>query len=367
VIAVRIVVDINHPGQVHYFKNFIRDVRAHGHEVLVTASEKEITFRLLRDYGLDFVPLGSYGNTMAKKALSIPRLDLKMYAAVRKFRPDVFLGFGSIKNAHVSHLLRKPAIAFDDTEPSPVEHMLYVPFTDAILTPSCFRKDFGRKHIRYDGFIEMAYLHPNYFKPDPAVLDLAGVGKDDTYTVLRFVGWNAANDIGHTGFDLATKRRTVHELEKYGRVFISSELPLPADLEPYRLRTPPGLIHHLLHYAQLLVCDSGTMTTEAALLGTPVVRCDSIVTGQDYGNFAELEHRYELIANYASPQEALDLALTLISRPGIKREWRAKRDALLKEKIDVNAFMVRFVEQYPESFASCREQGTARCWTGSSS
>ena len=161
----RIVVDINHPGQVHYFKNFIRDVRAHGHEVLVTASEKEITFRLLRDYGLDFVPLGSYGNTLAKKALNIPRLDLKMYAAVRKFRPDVFLGFGSIKNAHVSRLMRKPAIAFDDTEPSPVEHMLYVPFTDAILTPSCFRKDFGRKHIRYDGYIELAYLHPDYFRP----------------------------------------------------------------------------------------------------------------------------------------------------------------------------------------------------------
>jgi hypothetical protein len=40
---------------------------------------------------------------------------------------------------------------------------------------------------------------------------------------------------------------------------------------------------------------------------------------------------------------------------------------MLKEKIDVNAFMVKFVEEYPASFASCREQGTARCWTASSS
>jgi hypothetical protein len=365
VIAVRIVVDINHPGQVHYFKNFIRDVRQHGHEVLVTASEKEITFRLLREYGLDFVPLGSYGGTLASKALNIPRLDLKMYAAVRKFRPDVFLGFGSIKNAHVSRLMRKPAIAFDDTEPSPVEHALYVPFTDTILTPACFRKDFGPKHIRYDGYIELAYLHPNYFRPDPAVLDLAGLGKDEPYSVLRFVGWNAANDIGRTGFDLATKRRAVRELEKHGRVFISSELPLPTDLEPYRLRTPPGLIHHLLAFARLLVCDSGTMTTEAALLGTPVVHFDTI--GQSFGNFAELEQRYGLVCNIASPEQALDRALTLVARPGLKDEWRAKREAMLKEKIDVNAFMVRFVEQYPASFAACREQGDTRCWTGSSS
>jgi hypothetical protein len=40
---------------------------------------------------------------------------------------------------------------------------------------------------------------------------------------------------------------------------------------------------------------------------------------------------------------------------------------MLKEKIDVNAFMVRFVEEYPASFASCREKGMVRCWTGSGS
>jgi Uncharacterized protein conserved in archaea len=367
VIVVRIVVDINHPGQVHYFKNFVRDVRKHGHEVLITASEKEITFQLLREYGLDFVPLGSYGNTMAKKALNIPRLDLKMYEAVRKFRPDLFLGFGSIRNAHVSRLMRKPAIAFDDTEPSPIEHMLYVPFTDAILTPACFRKDFGRKHIRYDGYVELAYLHPDCFRPDPSVLDLAGIGRDEPYTILRFVGWNAANDIGHSGFDLETKRRAVQELEKHGRVFISSELPMPADLEPYRLATPPGVIHSLLHYARLLVCDSGTMTTEAALLGTPVVRCDSIAARNDFGNFAELERRYGLIYNFASPQEALDRALALVARPGLKDEWQAKRDVMLKEKIDVNAFMVKFVEEYPASFASCRDHGASLCRSGSGS
>lgn len=363
----RIVVDINHPGHVHYFKHFIRDVRRHGHEVLVTASEKEITYQLLDDYGIDFVALGRYGSSLAKKAVNIPVLDAKMLAAVRKFRPDAFLGFGSVRNAHVSRLLRRPAIAFDDTEPSPIEHMLYVPFTDAILTPACFRKDFGRKHVRFNGYVELAYLHPSLFEPDPAALDTIGVGKGDPYTILRFVGWDAANDIGHGGFDRATKIRAVRKLEKYGKVFVSSEGPLPPELEPYRLRAPPGQIHHLLAFAQLLLCDSGTMTTEAALLGTPAVRCDSLAAGRDFGNFAELEQRYGLVFNHATPQAALDRALALMARPGLKAEWRAKRDVLLKEKIDVNAFMVRFVEEYPASLAACRDRETARCWTGSSS
>lgn len=363
----RIVVDINHPGQVHYFKNFIRDMRKHGHEVLITASEKEITYRLLNDYGLDFVRLGSYGSSLIEKAANIPVHDVRMFNAVRKFRPDVFLGFGSIANGHVSKMMGKPAIAFDDTEPSPVEHMLYVPFTDAILTPSSFRKDFGRKHIRYDGYIELAYLHPDCFRPDPAVLDSIGVGKNDPYVIMRFVGWKAGHDVGRSGFDLETKLRAVKEMEKHGRVFISSELPLPPALEPYRLTAPPGQIHHLLHYAQMLVGDSGTMTTEAALLGTPAVRCDSIVASGDLGNFAELEKKYDLVYNFADPQQALDRAIGLITRPGLKDEWRAKRDAMLKDKIDVNAFMVRFVEEYPASFAACRTEGTARCSKGSSS
>ncbi|HUL62029.1 MAG TPA: DUF354 domain-containing protein, partial [Methanocella sp.] len=250
---------------------------------------------------------------------------------------------------------------------SPVEHMLYVPFTDAILTPTAFRKDFGRKHIRYDGYIELAYLHPNEFRPDPAALEAIGLGVDDPYVIMRFVGNGAGHDIGKSGFDLATKVRAVRELGQYGRVFVSSEVPLPPELEPYRLTAPPGQVHHLLYYARLLVGDSGTMSTEAALLGTPAVRCNSVVAAGDLGNFAELERRYGLMCNFASPGEALDRALTLVARPRLKEEWRARRDAMLKEKIDVNAFMVKFVEEYPASLTACRERSAAACSTGSGS
>jgi len=304
---------------------------------------------------------------MAAKAINIPVLDIKMLGAIRKFRPDVLVGFASVRNAHVSRLIGKPAIAFEDSEPARLGQMLYVPFTDAVLTPSCFRKDFGRKHIRYDGYVELAYLHPNVFRPDPSVLDTIGVGRDEPYTIMRFVGWKAGHDIGRGGFDLDTKVRAVKELEKYGRVFLSSELPLPPELEPYRLTAPPGQIHHLLNYAQMLVCDSGTMTTEAALLGTPVVRCDSIVAAQDYGNFAELENRYRLICNVATPRKALAKAIELVARPRLKDEWRARRETMLRDKIDVNAFMVRFVEQYPESLEACRGLEVPECLTGSSS
>jgi hypothetical protein len=179
-----------------------------GHEVLVTASNKEISYRLLDGYGIDYKRLGSYGTTLGQKLANIPLLDIKMYDAVKSFKPDIFLGFGSQRNAHVSRLLRKRCIAFEDSEPS-VDFILYVPFTDAVLTPTCFKKDLGKRQIRYNGYTELAYLHPKYFTPDPSVLGEIGVDKNEEYVLMRYVGWKAGHDVGHGGFDFKSKLAAV--------------------------------------------------------------------------------------------------------------------------------------------------------------
>ena len=195
----RIVVDINHPAHVHYFKNFIWEMEKRGHEILVTASEKDISYLLLEKYGLPYVKIGNYGGSMIRKMINMPLLDMKMYRAVKDFQPDLFLGFGSIRGAHASKMLGKTCIALDDTEHAKWEHRLYVPFTDVILTPTCFRKEFGDKHIRYNGYTELQYLHPTRFTPNPAVLDELGLTPDDRYTVIRFVSWQASHDMRQHG------------------------------------------------------------------------------------------------------------------------------------------------------------------------
>ena len=81
----RIVVDINHPADVHFFKNFIWEMEKRGHVILITASRKEVSYRLLDNYGFHYEKLGSYGISLAEKMINIPLLDLKMYQAVKKF------------------------------------------------------------------------------------------------------------------------------------------------------------------------------------------------------------------------------------------------------------------------------------------
>ena len=55
-----IVVDINHPGHVHFFKNFIWEMEKKGHEILITAVDKDQTFSLLNKYGFNYKGMGKH-------------------------------------------------------------------------------------------------------------------------------------------------------------------------------------------------------------------------------------------------------------------------------------------------------------------
>lgn len=351
----RIVVDVNHPAHVHYFKNFIWEMKKKGYDILVTASEKDISYRLLDCYNIPYVKLGCYGTQISSKAFNIPLLDYRMYNAVKNFKPDIFLGFGSIRASHVSKLLHKPCIVFDDSEPSPLEHLLYVPFTDVILTPPCFKKDFGDKHLRFNGYIELSYLHKNRFIPNPDVLKEIGEKPGSKFALMRFVSWNAMHDVGKRGLDNTAKIEAVRRLEEIMPVYISSEGKFPTELESNRIEISPEKIHDILFYAHLFMGDSQTMTTEAALLGTPAVRCNTFVGKNDMGNFKELESEYGLIFNYTDSNIAIRKTVELCNTSDLKQEWGKKKEKILEDKIDVTAFMVWFIENYPRSFTEMRE------------
>ena len=143
----RVVVDINHPAHVHFFKNFIWEMRRKGHDLHIVASEKDVALQLLKHYSFKYNNIGSYGNTNLKKLLNIPVLDYRMYKSVKGFNPDIFVGLGSVRASHISKLMGKPCIIFEDTEHSTEQYVLYAPFTDVILTPSSFKKNLGKKHF----------------------------------------------------------------------------------------------------------------------------------------------------------------------------------------------------------------------------
>lgn len=350
----RILFNIAHPAQVHLFKNVIWNLEKEGHECKITVINKDVSLRLLDAYGFNYKVIGNSRYGLFSKALELIAIESRLYKISKVFKPDILVGgSGNAYSAHVGKIIRRPSIIIEDSERGGIEHFLTDAFATVICTTSSFKKKLGTKQIIFNGYKELAYLHPNYFHPTEVVLNELGLTKGDNFVVLRFVEWNADHDIGHHG--IQNKIEFVEELGKYGRVLITSEGKLDPALEKYKVTISPEKLHDLLYYAQMLVGDSQTMTTEAAILGVPAIRCNSFVGNNDMSNFLELEQKYNLIFNYSDSEEALKKAIEIIKKPKFKEEWKKKRGRLLNEKIDVTTFITWFITNYPKSFKIMKE------------
>jgi len=354
----KITVDIGHPAHVHYFKNLVWKMRERGHEFLIIARDRDPIFSLLNVYNLEYTNRGTGHSSLLGKILYLPKAEHLIYKMAKEFKSDIFISFGSIYAAHISRLLRKPHISFYDAELSKTFWLSYLPFTNIICTPTQFKKELGKKHLRFKGFMELSYLHPNHFNPDISVLNELGIRKEEKYVIVRFVAFRAFHDIGIHGFTMENKIATAERLSKHAKVFVSSEKELPHPLEKFKFPLAPARLHDALYYASLYFGDSGTTTTEAACLGTPAIRCDAFANSpQERANFIELEKKYRLLFNFhvKNQEKAIDKAIELIQCEGLKEEWMKRRENLLKDKIDVTAFMIWLIENYPKSFSLIKE------------
>ncbi|HRY31351.1 MAG TPA: DUF354 domain-containing protein [Bacteroidales bacterium] len=341
----KILIDLGHPAHVHYFRNFVRIMQEKGHHFLFTARDKEVLHQLLERYGIPYVNRGKGRSSMSGKAAYILYADAILLREALRFKPDLFLSFASPYAAHVSRLVRKPHITFDDTEHARLAHRLYEPFTDVILSPDCFLHPFSRKQLFFRSYMEMCHLHPSYFRPDASVPEQLSLKAGDPYVILRFVSWQASHDIGQSGLSAETRKRLVHELSRHARVFISSEGALPAEFEPYKLNIQPQQLHHLLAFASLYIGEGSTTASECSVLGTPNIYVNSLVVGY----CREQEEKYGLCQHFTTDRGVVEKALELLTA-GAKNEASAEgHRRLLADKIDPTTFMVWFVENYPSS------------------
>lgn len=351
---------INTPAQYHFFGKIANELMKKGNTVYLLGRDYGETRNLFEEGGSVYYRYSKPPTSKAGKILLTPFDILRAYRYLRELDVDVISGFGGYE-VYTSKILKVPNIVFIDSEYSinkksyQIQFNLFQPFTKVIITPSSYRQNLGEKHIRVNSYKELAYLHPKYFTADKNIHSLLGIQSGEKYVLLRFNAFDAVHDYGIGGFSDQDKIRLVHELKKYAKVFISSEAGVPDIIRDRVLKIPKSKIHDIIYNATLLVTDTQTMTTEAAILGTPAIRCNSFVGHNDMGNFIELEKKYGLIFNFRDPDLAIQKAIELLQQPSLKHEWQQKRERLLKEKIDIAAFMVWFIGDYPESFRMMKE------------
>jgi predicted glycosyltransferase len=344
----KMLIDIGHPAHVHYFKNFIDLMQDKGHQFLITARNKEITFILLKNLNIPFFDRGKGGSNLLSKLLYIPKADLFIFKKALKFKPDVFLSFSSTYAAHASKLYGRPHITLDDTEHAKFELLMYPPFTDTILNPSCFSKNLGGKQILFNSYIELLYLHREYFIPNLNVLRMLGISQYDKFAIVRFVSWNASHDIAEKGLSSAEKITLVEYLASKMRVFVSSEGDMPPSIKKYQFSIPPEYMHDALAFASIYVGEGGTTASEAALLGTPAVYINNLSMG-----YIEDEKQAGLLFQSTNNEKIIEYIESIFSLD--KEIFKERQSNLLKDKINPTAFLIWFIENYPNSIKIMKE------------
>jgi predicted glycosyltransferase len=339
----RILVDIGHPAHVHFYKHIIWELERRGHEVKITARDKDVTLALLEHYGFPYAVLSAIGSGLSGMAGEFLTREWALVRLMHRWQPDVVTEIGGLFIALICRVLTIKSIAFTDTETVLLDRILTYPFIGKLFTPDCFRNNLKRGQIRYRGYHELAYLHPNVYRPDPSVLKPLGIAPGEPFSILRFVSWQASHDVGHQGLSDTTRHQAIEQLSRYGKVFISSEAPLPPAFEAYRLDLPPHQMHDVLYYASLYLGEGATMATEAGVLGTPAVFISSLAP--HLGNFQQLADQFQLVFSFAKPDKALEKSVELLAQPDIKEIWRQRRDQMLKQKVDVCRMVVDAIEK----------------------
>ncbi len=325
----RICVAIQHPAHVHFYKHAIRELED-DYEISIVVRDSEVATDLLDAYGFEYRVLGRSASGLrliASQAL----YEAKMLRHARAFEPDVMTAIGGSAVAHVARVTGAKSVVFTDTEHAALTNKLMAPFADEIWTPECFHADFGPKQIRYPGYHELAYLHPDRFSPDETIRDDVGLEPDEEYAVLRLVSWDASHDAGAGGIDDVGD--VVDRLEATGTtVLITAEGDLPRRLHDRRVDIAPHRMHDLLSSAALFLGEGATMAAESAVLGTPAVYVNTLRMGYT----DELEARYGLLYNCQGAYRhvmALDAAESILSNAE-DTDWQSARERLLDEKID---------------------------------
>lgn len=312
--------------------------------------------QLAEHYDLQTINMGSKGKGIIRKYIYQLYFLIKSIQISKKTKANLGLGV-SMNLPLVSRFTKMDSICFDDDDMAvtPV-FAKYANKATVILTPEtlAFEKR-GNNHITYPGYHELAYLHPNQFKPEKSVLELLNVCKDETWFVVRFNAFKAHHDSGEGGMSYEQKIALVQKLLKKGKVFISTESEIDPEFKHLLLPDRPELMHSILAFVTMYVGESQTMTSEAAVLGTPALKCNTFAGRLSVPN--ELEDKYGLC--YAYQPEDFEKMLAkideLLSMPNLKKEWQQRRQRMLKDKIDVTAFLVWLVENYPTSVEILRK------------
>ncbi|NMB36521.1 MAG: hypothetical protein GX993_00580 [Bacteroidales bacterium] len=348
----RVLIYIGHPAQYHFLKNSICILEENGCDIKVLIKTKDILEQLLNEDEIEYTNIQPTPRGKAHFSILIASIKrtLAVIKEAKRFKADILVGTDS-SVAQAAFILRRHSITVLEDDYDIIRNLarLTYPFTSCILVPvECKTGPYTRKRISYNGYMKLAYLHPNYFTPDGSVIRKYGLHKK--YILIRLAQLSAHHDVNIKGLTYKSVEDIITLAENFDyRVYITSEAVIADGLSSYELKIRYNDIHHVLSHASILISDSQSMSMEAAMLGVPSLR---------FSDFAgrisvleELEHSYGLTFGISTnnPTKLINKLEELLSISNLKDDFIFRRQKMLADKIDVTAFLTWFIDNYPES------------------
>lgn len=335
----RVLIDIVHPADINFFKNSIYkliddfDVSCE----LVALPRPGVISIIKRELpDIPFKPVGQYENSLCGKARCLITRTNLILKYIHKNEFDAITAFAGLGSSQAAYIKRIPSVIFTDDVEYKLSFLSFKYFASKIVVPQCLDIE-GNNIVKYCGFKELAYLHPNYFKPNINVIKEYGV-KPERYVFIREVSRSSLN------------YRRLHEGELSNVCSLIKELDLDIilSLEDKNLQNkfkdnciilngPVSDFHSLLHYALFSISSGDTMARESCLLGTPTIYTGERIMAVN----GELEHKGCL---FSIPSNNLDLIgkkITEITEKNYKFEIsQTMAECIKSEYIDLTEYIV---------------------------
>ncbi len=283
----KIIFIVQHPVDPYVIINTAKEIQKDGGEVFFVIVEKEKILKSIVDsYGFKNVVIGRSKETFVGKVFNSISIIPKMRKAIQKFDPDIVFSPISPYSSYALKNNNIPFICWDDTETGTFTYNNSLKRIDTLLLPESYylEKPFERI-IRFNGYKELAYLHPNNFKPNIRIIEEMGLQVTDKIVLMRFSALKAMHDKGLNSVILENERKILEFINKAekkycAKVFISmTERTLNSKFDKYRLNIPPSKYLHFLSFCSLYIGEGTTTASEAGVLGVPWVNIQKTKRG----------------------------------------------------------------------------------------
>lgn len=265
--------DLTNSPHINFFRQMIEELKAEGHEVVITCRPLANTIDLLDLYKMDYTVVGKhYGKSSSKKAMGFFVRVNQLRKFLKKAKVDVGISQSSFYSPIAGKLAGVPTIYTNDNEHAAGNKISFL-FAKKIFVPEFIPKENvtnalvkKKKVMQYPGVKEGIYLWKKYkgFK-----LDTSKLNKIYIRTEPQLAQYYSAKQNFMDGIikDLKDK----YEVVILPRTADQAEYYSTEEFKGVTVCKKPLPFEEIAKDCLLFIGAGGTMTREMAVIGIPTI------------------------------------------------------------------------------------------------